>query len=211
MEQAQTSSKQKATRFGLIFLALLLSCFLFRNHIFHSMGNYLIKESALVEADAIVVLGGASFERGSHASELYHSRYADQMVCTGGNTPYSLKAIGSPMIEAQVSKLVLVQRGVPSEDITCLESATSTFEEAQELRQYADSMQWKRIIIVSSKFHTRRVSKVFDKAFRETEVELIYSGAPSLTYDENQWWKSEEGMIMVNNEYMKLLYYAFVH
>ena len=211
MEQASSSSKQKAIRKLLIFAAFLLIGFLFRNQILSSMGNYLIKESALVKADAIVVLGGASYERGLHASQLYHDAFAELLICTGGNTPYSLQAIGKPMLEAQVSKNVLLNQGVSPGKIICLESATSTFEEAQEIKQFADSMALDRIIIVSSKLHTRRVSKVFEKAFQDEGLELMYSGAPSLSYEESQWWKSEEGMIMVNNEYMKLLYYAFMH
>lgn len=211
MEQARSSSKQKATRKLLIFAVFLLIVFLFRNQILSTMGNYLIKESALVKADAIVVLGGGSYERGLHASELYHDGYAELLICTGGNTPYSLQAIGKPMLEAQVSKSVLLNQSVSQEEIICLEGATSTFEEAQEIKQFAGSMALERIIIVSSKHHTRRVSKVFEKAFQDEGIQLIYSGAPSLSYEESQWWESEEGMIMVNNEYMKLLYYAFMH
>jgi hypothetical protein len=31
--------------------------------------------------------------------------------------------------------------------------------------------------------------------------------ANSLVYDSDSWWTSEEGLLMVNNEYVKLLYY----
>jgi hypothetical protein len=29
-----------------------------------------------------------------------------------------------------------------------------------------------------------------------------------LDYDPERWWDTEEGLLMVNNEYVKLLYYA---
>ena len=42
---------------------------------------------------------------------------------------------------------------------------------------------------------------------KELETELIIHGTGSTRYDEAEWWKKEEGLIMVNNEYVKLLYY----
>ena len=45
------------------------------------------------------------------------------------------------------------------------------------------------------------------KDFDVHEIEVLLSGCSHSFYDENFWWESEEGMIMVNNEYMKLLYY----
>ena len=32
-----------------------------------------------------------------------------------------------------------------------------------------------------------------------SSTELIIHGSPSSRYDENYWWKSEQGLIMVNN------------
>jgi len=35
--------------------------------------------------------------------------------------------------------------------------------------------------------------------------------APSSEYDVNAWWNSEQGLLMVNNEYVKTLYYLLKH
>jgi hypothetical protein len=37
---------------------------------------------------------------------------------------------------------------------------------------------------------------------------VIVRGADPIPYKIKGWWKYEKGMIMVNNEYMKLVYYG---
>jgi len=67
----------------------------------------------------------------------------------------------------------------------------------------------KKTIILSSKFHTLRVRKVFEPVLEKNGIEVIIRGAPSTKYSEHNWWKKEAGLIMVNNEYVKLVYYFF--
>lgn len=171
----------------------------------------MISETNLSHADAIVVLGGNSLERGQHASELFHKGLADEVWCSGGNVPTVLTALDTVLFEAQISKNILVLNNVPEDACIALTESTSTYEEAQEILDFASSKSVDTLIVVSSKFHTRRVGNVFDSAFEDSGITVLISGAPSLTYDEDSWFSSEQGMIMVNNEYMKLLYYALNH
>ena len=90
-----------------------------------------------------------------------------------------------------------------------LEIGTSTKEESEAIANYCAENTLKRVILISDKFHTRRIRRVFEPLFDELETELIIHGTGSTRYDEAEWWKKEEGLIMVNNEYVKLLYYEF--
>jgi hypothetical protein len=36
---------------------------------------------------------------------------------------------------------------------------------------------------------------------------VLLHGAPASSFQESSWWTSEEGLIMLNNEYVKLAYY----
>ena len=206
------SPKTKSRLNKLIWLIFVgAALFFFRTEILSASGSFLIHESELTRSDAIVVLGGNSLDRGQHAYSLYRQNFAGKIVCTGGNVPSVLSAIGEPLFESEVSRRLILAEGVDSSAVIALSSSTSTFEEAIELKDYAERNGLKSMIVVSSKFHTKRVSKVFDKAFKDSGITLLYSGAPSSSYDEAIWWKSESGMIMVNNEYMKLLYYFLKH
>lgn len=167
----------------------------------------MIAEDQLKKSEAIAVLGGNSFDRALHASQLYHEGWAQELICTGGNSPLVLEAVGVSMFEAEVSEKVLLDHAVPSSAILNLTTSTSTFEEAKELLLHCEQNGIKNLIVVSSLFHLTRVKMVFSKVFASSEVELQFSGASSSKYDEQNWWKSEAGLIMVNNEYVKLIYY----
>ena len=206
------SPKTKSRLIKLISLMIIgVIIFFFRSEILSASGSYLIHESDLRTSDAIVVLGGNSLDRGLHAYSLYQQKYAPKIVCTGGNVPSVLSAIGEPLFESEVSRRLILAEGVDSSAVVALSASTSTFEEAIEIKEYVERNGLKSLIVVSSKFHTKRVSQVFDNAFEGSGITILYSGAPSSSYDEALWWKSESGMIMVNNEYMKLLYYFLKH
>ncbi|NNE55784.1 MAG: YdcF family protein [Flavobacteriales bacterium] len=189
--------------------ALLILLFIFRFPILRGFGNHLIDEDPLTHSNAIAVLGGNSVERGLYAAHLYDQGIAPQIICTGGNIPGVLEALDTTLFEAEITKQILVNAGIPAERITILTESTSTFEESEEIFNWCHAQGIDTITIVSSRFHTRRVRNVFESLFDHGTTVPVFSGAPSTRYDESEWWKSEEGLIMVNNEYMKLLYYLF--
>jgi hypothetical protein len=51
------------------------------------------------------------------------------------------------------------------------------------------------------------VNNVFRSLLEDAGIQVLIRGAPSSLYDESLWWESETGLIMVNNEYVKLGYY----
>lgn len=186
---------------GIFFLLL----FVFRYPIMRSAGNALTVAEDSAKSDAILVLGGNSFERGLHAATLYGQGRAPRLVCTGGNVPSLLAALDTVLFEAEVTRGVLLGNSVPDSLVTVLTSATSTLEEAREVSVWCRENNIQSLTVVSNAFHLGRVKRVFEKNC--PGVSLRYSPAPSLQYDEREWWKSEEGLIMVNNEWMKRLYY----
>lgn len=173
------------------------------------IGNFLIYEDKPEKCDAVFVLGGSSLERGMEAKKIYDAGYSKRFIATGENIPNLLKAINQPLSEAQVTCYYLLQNGLPAECVDTLNKGTSTREEASAVLAYCLDKKFNKIMILSTRFHTRRVYKEFKKVFDNSSIRFIVHGAPSLIYKEEEWWKYEEGMIMVNNEYMKFLYYLF--
>ena len=49
---------------------------------------------------------------------------------------------------------------------------------------------------------------VFEDKFDDAGIKINFHGAAPLDYSQDNWWKNEEGMIMTNNELVKILYYA---
>jgi len=194
--------------FSLIILSLLLLVLL-RVPLMSVAGNYLISIDELQKSDVIFVLGGSSFDRGNAAAELYKAGYASKIVCLGKNIPFVFKAIDKNYSEAKVSKINIVRNNnVKKRDVDLLEIGTSTKEESEAIAKYCAEKKLKRVILISDKFHTRRIRGIFEPLFDELETDLIIHGTSSTRYDEAEWWKKEEGLIMVNNEYVKLIYYG---
>jgi uncharacterized SAM-binding protein YcdF (DUF218 family) len=198
--------RRRLIRYG-IYLFVLILLFIFRAPILRGMGNWLINEDPLEKADVIVELGGNSMERSAMAAQLYKFGYAPRVLTTGSNESGPLLAIGLHLTEAENSKQGLMRYGVPDSLIDVLNEGTSTIEEAEALKKYALSHHFKRMIVVTSKFHTARVHKYFNRVFKNSEVALIVRGADPLKYKTDHWWYSEEGLMMVNNEYVKSFYY----
>jgi len=200
-------------RFSIIagsILAILIVSWLLRREVLVRVGSHLIHEQPLDTVEVLFVLGGNSFDRGNEAARLYDEGYVSRIICMGGNVPSILQVLNKQYKEGELSAIQLQQNLlVDSMDVEVLDKGTSTFEEITEIARYCEDHQIERAMVLSSKFHTRRIRYVIDKVFATGNTELLVRGAPSTKYAESRWWQKEEGMIMVNNEYAKLVYYFY--
>jgi uncharacterized SAM-binding protein YcdF (DUF218 family) len=191
-----------------IFCATL---YLFRFTILRGLGEYLISEDPPAHADVAYVLGGASIDRGEEAAKLYRSGSCSHFVCTGANVPGDLEEMGITLTESEMTKRVLVRCGVPAEQVIALREGTSTQEESLALLAYTKQGAVDTVIVVSHGFHLRRVRNVFVSRFKAAGITVLLHAAESPDFSRDTWWKKEQGMMMVQNEYAKLLYYAVKH
>lgn len=181
--------------------------FIFRNPILRGIGNYLVAEDNVESTEACFVLGGNSFERGSQAIKLSKIYPEQNFVATGGNYPLQIQAFDTTMFEAELTKHFMVKRGVAPDKIQTLTGSTSTLEESDEILSYCKQRGINKISILSSSFHLRRVRWVFQDKFNEGGIQVLFIAAPDKSFNADNWWKDEEGLITCNNEYIKLLYY----
>ena len=190
-----------------ILIVFVLVLILFRHPLMRTAGNYLIHEDDLAKAEAIFVLNGSPADRANEAAKLLKDQWADRIVVTGEQVPRLFEVIDVSMDEADLSKIALNRAGVSDKNIEVLHIGSSTREESKAILAYCQSKQIKKIIVVSDKFHTHRINYAFRDLFEDANIELILRGAPSSAYKEDLWWAEEAGLLMVNNEYVKLFYY----
>lgn len=188
-------------------MALIACLYIMREPLLQGVGNFLVRQDECEKVDAIAILGGNSYERGLEGFKLYQEEWSEMVVCTGGNIPTVFDAMDTVIYESELTRSMLIKKGIPQEDVIALKTATSTREEAVELVNWCRENNWKSLMVVSSTFHTRRVSKTFETAFEGSGINLVFRAAPSQNYDENRWWEAEPGLIMVFNEYAKTVYY----
>jgi uncharacterized SAM-binding protein YcdF (DUF218 family) len=186
---------------------LLLAIWWYRFDILRGFGNYLDDSEQPQPAQRIFVLGGGAYDRGHKAARLWHQGFAPRIICTGKYVSGTIKSLELDYTEAQLTQMRIWNLDVDSTFVEALNLGTSTMEESDFILEYCLKNQLNKIILVSDKFHTHRIKNVFNDKFEDAEIRVIYSGAPSSRYKESEWWQEEAGLIMVNNEYIKLGYY----
>lgn len=193
-----------------VWLALAASAlWLLRTPVMRGLGRYLSAADADAHVDAVYVLGGSVKDRGLEAARVHRQGLSDRFVFTGAPVPSALEALGIDSTEAECTRNAAVEAGLPRELTTVLNAGTSTYEEFEALLAHARAEGIDSVMVISSCFHLRRIGRVFRVPFRKAGITVLLHGAPSSTFDEEHWWRSEEGLIMLNNEYVKLVYYRF--
>ncbi len=189
-----------------LFLALLYT---FREPELRWFATRLIVEDPLQKADALVVLSGGGFDRGNEAVKIMKAGYVNKIICTGGNPVIELKVFNIDTLESDMTAANLRRQGIPDSCIVELRTGTSTKEESLVIADYCHEHAIKKIMIVSSKLHTRRVQEVFKTKLNKQNIEVIVRGAPNSQFNELKWWQSENGLIAINNEWLKRMYYWY--
>lgn len=190
-----------------VIVILIAIGVIFKTPILQSFSDFLMKQDPAEKADLMVVLSGGAFDRGNEGARLYKEGYAQHIICPGGNMEEILLALGDTLYESDVCKKNIVRNGIPDSLVTVLHYGTSTREEADTILGYCKEHHIKKIIVVTTLFHTRRAGSVYKKRFAAEGITVLMRGAHDTNYDEDHWWQSEYGMIALNNEYMKSLYY----
>ena len=196
---------------GAVLLLLVILAFAFRSQILTGVADYLIVSDKLQPAGVVFVLNGDYNTRPFYASDLYKQGLAPGIVIARSE---NLPAVDLGLIpnDTDIAIGVMEKLGVPHEKIIVLPvsgGVTSTFDEAIALRQYIETNNIHTVILVTSAFHTRRAKWIFDRELSGLPVTLEMAAVPHYGFNATNWWRSESGLITLNNEYIKLVYYFF--
>jgi uncharacterized SAM-binding protein YcdF (DUF218 family) len=69
--------------------------------------------------------------------------------------------------EAQIAKQFLVSLGVPSYHIITETKSIDTYGNAQYVKEIADRLQFRKIVLITSAYHMKRSCLLFNKRFKE--------------------------------------------
>ena len=181
---------------GIIFrlLALLMLClfaaiiYLARTPLLRAAGGFWIVQDRMEPADVIIVIGDDDFtaDRATEAAALFHGGWAPLIVASGRMLrPYS--TIADLMTQD------LESRGVPAKAIVRFSHrASNTLEEAKDLQVLIAQNGWRRILLVTSNYHTRRAQYIFRKVL-PANVSLEVVGAFDAEFEPDTWWQSRQG------------------
>jgi len=194
-------------KFLIIFSSLAFLIYLVRVPILESMGIFLKYENldSSNEIETLVVLSGNAYDRGTEAVKYLRFKKVNLIICPGSNPQKCLLTYNIKKTEAEVTRDFLIKNKIDSNKIVLTYFGTSTLEESVGILKYCTKNGIKKLSILSSDYHTRRVKVLFDRTFRDSKIKLYYKAAPSSDFNLKEWWKTESGLIQVNNEYIKLI------
>jgi len=132
-----------------IMVTAILSLLLLASAVWLFPKQVLTVESGPVTADVMIVLGGGSAERPQRAAELFKDGETSKIIVSG---------IG----DSGSHEKVLVNAGVPETAIQREDRSHTTFENAQFSIPLLRQMGARRIIIVTSWYHSRRALATFE-------------------------------------------------
>jgi uncharacterized SAM-binding protein YcdF (DUF218 family) len=175
------------------------------------------ESSSVAHADAVVVLAGSStyVERARLAAEVFKQGRAPIVMLTddGQRGGWSKEEERNPrFVELAASELKA--RGVPEGSLEVVPgTVSSTFEEAQRVREYAGARGLRSILVVTSAYQTRRARWTFGRVFGAGPVSVSFESVPpgDETPTPMTWWLHAEGWRMVAGEYVKMIYYFVEH
>jgi uncharacterized SAM-binding protein YcdF (DUF218 family) len=182
----------------LVFLVIFaFVIYLARYPILRFAGNFWVVDESPQTSDAIVILSDDDYDavRASRAADLYRSSWAPRIVASG-------RALRPYASIAELMQRDLTDRGVPATAVVRFPNrARNTLEEAGAVSEFLSTHGWRKIIVVTSNYHTRRARFIYEHALAPgTELRVV--AAPDPSYDPNSWWRTREGV--------KTFFYEFV-
>ena len=164
-------------------------------------------------ADAIVILSGSStyIERADWAAKLYLEGRAPLVVLTDDKliSGYNAKEDRNPFFYELAAK-ELLKRGVPAARIEVIpEAALGTYYESLNVCEYATNNKLKKLVVVTSAYHSRRALWSIRRACSHAQLETSVGAPPPgwQTPSPWTWWLRRWGWRVVAGEYVKLIYY----
>jgi uncharacterized SAM-binding protein YcdF (DUF218 family) len=162
------------------------------------VGHALAVEDPLAKADVIVAISGDTGPRTEMAISLWKQKLAPLILFSGGSLdPDSVSS-------AELMKREAIRMGVPAASIL-LEPLSATTEENADLT--AALMRQRGLhsaILVTSPYHQRRASVLFNRAFEPAGLSFINHPAIDPQWDADRWWLREPAKTLTLVELAKL-------
>jgi uncharacterized SAM-binding protein YcdF (DUF218 family) len=191
----RAASKRNCERGGILTKLLVLVCFiafcgllyLLRGPILTFAGEAWVVDESPEQAEALMVLSDDNFyaDRATKAAELFREGKARVVVASGRRLRPSSGI-------CELMEHDLIERGVPKDNILRVaHDADNTREEAEALLNVVTERKWRKVIVVTSNYHTRRARYIFRRVFPQ-QIEVSVSSARDGGFDPAHWWEKRK-------------------
>ncbi len=158
--------------------------------------------------DAIIVMNGNISTRPRLAARLHRMLAAPVLLARLADTEEVRLGVIPNVSEA--TRRLLIRLGVAPEQAVLVASdrwIAGTWAEASLLCDTIRERGWRRVVIVTDCYHTRRARWTFRRLMADSAVEFLCAATPYSLGTRSWWWRSEYGLVQVTVEYLKFLHY----
>jgi uncharacterized SAM-binding protein YcdF (DUF218 family) len=182
---------------GLALLLLLAAAAVAHPLWLAALGRWLVRAEPPVPADAVLVLAGDySGHRILKGAELVRQGFAPRAFVSGPAGHYGAH-------ECDLAIPFAVARGYPAGYFVPLpHSGRSTREEAQLLLPELRRRGVRKLLVVTSDYHTRRAGTLFRRF--ASGMDIVIVAETDTGFDPGRWWKTREGRKCVFYEFTKI-------
>ncbi|SLL20031.1 DUF218 domain [Mycobacteroides abscessus subsp. abscessus] len=186
------TKRYKRRNILVIWIFLIIAIFI----IGLNAGKFLVVNENPRKSEAIIILSGAKgrLEKGI---ELYKEGYGDYLILTNSDS-FTEK------------EMRLLNNNVPKQKIIYEDKADSTYANATLTLHIMEDLNFNSAIVVTSDYHTSRSRYIFNKVYKDKDLELTYAAATS-AFNAKYWWKDEKSRYFVRSEYKKWLGYLILY
>jgi uncharacterized SAM-binding protein YcdF (DUF218 family) len=190
-------------------LALAGLAMLAHRPLLRATGQALVVDDPRERADAIVVVAGSTPSREEMAAGLFREGWAPRVLVSRQFVPGRVQRLiemGVRRLDFQGESVAALEKyGVPRDAIITLDQPVEITE--TELRAVAVAARdrgWRRLILVTSPFHARRVQLIWRRESGGA-IEGRLAPVPDECAAGNTWWRRRRCSESVLHEYLGLL------
>jgi DUF218 domain len=189
-----------------ILLAAICGAFV----LLRRLGHWLVVNDPLERADCILVLGGHPPCRAMEAAALYHQGWAPEIWLTQFPRSREEAVLSSMGIdlppEFVVNRRVLEYENVPADRMSLVDKPSNdTFNELWNThRRFRQHYPGGTIILVTSRFHARRVKVIWRRIAGRAERACVRT-AKDMSFAPEKWFADKGDMSQVAHECFGLL------
>jgi hypothetical protein len=199
--------------FLLAGLFLGLSCYLIPQIMLPLIVKPLVAADELTgDYEFVVLLMGAPTTRPIKAASLINSGTAKYVIMSEVE-PNALQEAHLIPTETLLAQEALRKNGVTEKQMQVIglpARVSSTFEEAKAVRRYLETeilsgrlRAETKFLIVTSWYHTERAKWIFMQVLPEALQNFSMVAASEPKFSPDDWWLSEDGLIVVFEEFIK--------
>lgn len=186
----------------LTFVVLPLLLFLTRGYWLPPIGHALVRADSPAPADAVVVLAGdTTLERLYKGEQMVRDGFAPVALVSGvdnmfGRAECDFAIDAAKRNQHDTSKMVCVGN-----------AGRNTVDECKALLPELARRQVKRVLVVTSNYHTRRAGNVWRRFAPQLEIRMV--AARDRDFSPDTWWQNREAQKIVILEWTKTVAYLF--